>query len=110
MRFDKLAVLVLDTSLGGICRLSPRGATAGLFGVTGPDAMLKSSFDERLLSINEGDGDKMDLKSCVDHGRRLVETSCEGTTSMSALSGSSLLPFSVSGVVTRVGNCASGCD
>ncbi len=63
MRFDRLAVLVLEMSLGGICRLSPRGPAVGLWGVTGPDAMLRSSFEERLLSVNDGDGDKRDLKS-----------------------------------------------
>ncbi len=63
MRLERLAVLVLERSLGGICRLRPRGATAGLSGVTGPDVMLRSSFEERLLSINDGDGDSMDLRS-----------------------------------------------
>lgn len=68
MRLERLAVLVLVTSLGGICRLRPRGATAGLFGVTGPDATPESSLEERLLSTKDGDGDSMDLKSWDDQG------------------------------------------
>ena len=61
MRLVKLAVLVLLTSRGGICRLRPRGATLGRFGVTGPDATLRSSLEARRESVNNGEGDSMDL-------------------------------------------------
>ena len=40
--------------------------------MTGPDVTLRSSLEDRLLSTRDGDGDSMDLKSMVDHGRRLV--------------------------------------
>jgi len=110
MRLDRLAVLVLEISLGGICRLSPRGATAGLLGVTGPDAMLRSSFEERLLSVNDGDGDNRDLKSWVDQGRRLVVMLGGEAPSSLASSGTSPLPFSFSWVVIGLGSGASGCD
>jgi len=63
MRLDRLAVLVLVRSLGGICKLRPRGGTAGLLGVTGPEATLRSSLEERRLSANDGLGDRIDLKS-----------------------------------------------
>jgi len=63
MRLDRLAVLVLVRSLGGICKLRPRGATAGLLGVTGPEVTLRSSLEERRLSTNDGLGDSIDLKS-----------------------------------------------
>ena len=63
MRFVRLAVLVLLVSLGGICRLKPRDATLGLLGVTGPEATSRSSLEERRLSVNEGDGDNIDLNS-----------------------------------------------
>lgn len=106
MRLDKLAVLVLEISLRGICRLKPRGATAGLLGVTGPDAMLKSSFEERLLSTNDGDGDSMDLKSWVDQGRRFIEAFGRVVPSTSASSGSSSLPFSF----PWMGSGDSSCD
>ena len=62
MRLVRLAVLVLLISLGGICRLRPRGITFGRLGVTGSDATLRSSLDVRRESINNGDGDRMDLK------------------------------------------------
>ena len=63
MRLDKFAVLVLLMSRGGICKLKPRGITAGRFGVTGPEATLRSSFEERRPSEDEEDGDRIDLKS-----------------------------------------------
>lgn len=62
MRLVKLAVLVLLISLGGICRLRPRGMTFGRLGVTGSDATLRSSLDVRRESMNTGDGDRTDLK------------------------------------------------
>lgn len=63
MRLDRLAVLVLLRSLGGICKLRPRGAVAGLLGVTGPEVILRSSLEERRLSMKEGEGESIDLKS-----------------------------------------------
>ena len=62
IRLVRLAVLVLLISLGGICKLRPRGGTFGLFGVRGPDATLISSLEARRESTNNGDGDNMDLK------------------------------------------------
>ena len=59
----RLAVLVLLISLGGICRLRPRAGTLGRLGVTGAGVTSKSSLEERRLSVNDGDGDSMDLKS-----------------------------------------------
>ena len=63
MRLVRFAVLVLLISLGGICKLRPRGATLVLFGVTGPEGTSRSSLEERRLSVNDGDGDNIDLKS-----------------------------------------------
>ena len=70
MRLAKLAVLVLLMSLGGICRLRPRGATLGRLGVVGPDATLRSSLEALRESINNGDGDSTDLKPWEDQGLR----------------------------------------
>ena len=90
-RLDRFAVLVLLTSLGGICRLRPRRVQLGLFGVTGVGRISQSSFETFLFSINAGDGDRNDLIPCEDQGRRFKED----TGQLSSLfSGGSWLPLS----------------
>ena len=69
--FDRLAVLVLLRSRGGICRLNPRGGWFGRFGVTGMGERWLSSFEALLFSIKVGDGDSIDLIPRADHGRGL---------------------------------------
>lgn len=67
-RLVMLAVLVLLISLGGICKLSPRGGKIGLLGVTGLKATLMSSFEIFAGSTSSGDGDRADKDSCEDQG------------------------------------------
>ena len=96
MRFDRFAVLVLEISRGGICKLRPRDTAAGLLGVTGPDGTLRSSLADGLLSSSSGEGERMDLKSYVDQGLRLV-VAVSGRGFSSAVfetMGPSPLPFS----------------
>ena len=98
MRFVRFAVLVLLMSLGGICKLRPRGATLGLLGVTGPEGTSRSSLEERRPSVNDGDGDNIDLKSWDDHGLLFLGSS-EGCSSSKFATVSSQLPFSWAGWV-----------
>ena len=58
---DRFAVLVLLTSLGGICKLRPREPKLGRLGVTGLVSMSWSSLDARLASMKVGDGDRIVL-------------------------------------------------
>lgn len=62
-RLVKLAMLVLLMSLGGICKLKPRGRVFGLLGVTGLIGTLMSSFDLLKGSTNKGEGESVVLKS-----------------------------------------------
>ena len=99
IRFDRLAVLVLLKSCGGICKLNLRGTTPGLLGVTGPAVILRSSLEDRLLSVKVGDGDNMDLKSEEDQGRRLVSGFTRVSLSTFSGSASWMWPFSFGGVI-----------
>ena len=59
--FERFAVLVLEISRWGICKLRPRGAMEDLLGVTGLDETLKSSLEERTVSTIDGEGESVDL-------------------------------------------------
>ena len=81
---DRFAVLVLLTSLGGICRLRPRAMKLGRFGVTGLVSNPWSSLEDRLPSRNVGEGDRTLLIPCADHGR-LVSGGLDGSSGTSSL-------------------------
>ena len=76
-----LAVLVLLISLGGICKLRPRGGKFGLLGVTGLEATLMSSCEVFGGSTNSGEGGRADKDSCEDQGLGLEGDLGEGSVS-----------------------------
>lgn len=80
----RFAVLVLLTSLGGICKFRPRDAKVVRLGVVGAGSISWSSLEERLASTKVGDGERMDLIPCADHG--LLASGClkvsSGTSSL----------------------------
>ena len=82
---DKFAVLVLLTSLGGICKLRPLAMKLGRLGVTGLVSKPWSSLEDCLPSRKVGEGERTLLMPCADHGRLasgcLMESS--GTSSLS---------------------------
>ena len=86
----RLAVLVLLTSLGGICKLRPREASKGRLGVVGLGSISWSSLEDRRASMNVGDGDRIDLRPCADHG--LLACGCLKVSSGTSSMGRSPLP------------------
>ena len=86
----KFAVLVLLTSLGGICKLRPREAKVGRLGVIGLGSISWSSLEDRLASMKVGDGDRIFLIPCADHGR--LASGCLKVSSGTSSLGKSPLP------------------
>lgn len=68
MRLVRLAVEVLLTSRGGICKLRPLEEKVDLRGVMGLRTAYRSSLDVVEFSMNAGDGDNFDLASWDVHG------------------------------------------